>query len=149
MKEAFGGAFMIRMVLVFLILYISFMAVAVNYAKVFRIKNHVIDILEQYQYDGTNDELVGDKIASYFSEAAYNFDMTDNSNINLANECEDEKHGKWFNGACVVPMQLVPNNASDAEKSSYYSVTLYLIIDFPFLGDFKFPISGETKTIVY
>ena len=50
MRESFGGAFMIKLVLVFIVIYITFMAVAIDYAKVFRVKNNVINILEQNQF---------------------------------------------------------------------------------------------------
>ena len=51
MSESFGGAFIIKLILVFIVIYITFMGVAVNYAKVFRVKNHVINIVEQNQFD--------------------------------------------------------------------------------------------------
>lgn len=38
MRDAFGGAFMIKVMLIFLGIYIAFMAVALNYAKAFRVK---------------------------------------------------------------------------------------------------------------
>ena len=49
MRDAFGGTFMIKLGLVFLVVYVSFMAVAINYAKAFRVKNQIINIIEQYQ----------------------------------------------------------------------------------------------------
>ena len=39
MREAFGGAFTIKLMLIFLAIYIAFIAVALNYAKAFRVKN--------------------------------------------------------------------------------------------------------------
>lgn len=47
MRDAFGGVFMIRMMLVILFIYVSFSAVSLNYAKAFRVKNSVIDLIEQ------------------------------------------------------------------------------------------------------
>ena len=44
MRDAFGGVFMIKLALIFIIIYVSFMAVAINYAKAFRVKNQVINI---------------------------------------------------------------------------------------------------------
>ena len=40
---------MIKLVLIFIVIYVSFMAVAINYAKAFRVKNEVINIIEQIQ----------------------------------------------------------------------------------------------------
>ena len=47
MRDAFGGVFMIRLMLVFVFIFVSFTAISLNYAKAFRIKNRVIDFIEQ------------------------------------------------------------------------------------------------------
>ena len=47
MRDAVGGTFMIKLILVFLAVYIIFMGAALNYAKAFRVKNKVMDIIEQ------------------------------------------------------------------------------------------------------
>lgn len=46
MRDAFGGVFMIRLFLVFIVIYVAFAAVSLNYAKAFRIKNKIIDLVE-------------------------------------------------------------------------------------------------------
>ena len=46
MRDAFGGAFMIKLFLVFIIIYVGFTAVALNYAKAFKAKNIVVEYLE-------------------------------------------------------------------------------------------------------
>ncbi len=47
MRDAFGGVFMIRLFLVFIVIYVAFAAVSLNYAKAFRIKNKIIDLVEK------------------------------------------------------------------------------------------------------
>ena len=46
MRDAFGGAFMIKLMLIFLVIYVCFIAVALNYAKAFKAKNGIIDLIE-------------------------------------------------------------------------------------------------------
>ena len=46
MRDAFGGAFMIKLFLVFIFVYICLTAMAVNYAKAFKVKNEVVAYLE-------------------------------------------------------------------------------------------------------
>lgn len=46
MRDAFGGAFMIKLFLVFIIIYVSFTALALNYAKAFKVKNQIINYIE-------------------------------------------------------------------------------------------------------
>ena len=46
MRDAFGGAFMIKIFIVFIFVYICLTAMALNYAKAFKVKNAVIEYLE-------------------------------------------------------------------------------------------------------
>lgn len=47
MRDAFGGIFMIKVLLVFVFIYVAFTAISLNYAKAFRVKNKVIDYVEK------------------------------------------------------------------------------------------------------
>lgn len=47
MKEAVGGTTLLKIVLVFLIVYIMFMAIVLKYGRTFRIKNALINQIEQ------------------------------------------------------------------------------------------------------
>ena len=49
MRDAFGGVFMIRLMLVFVFIFVAFTAISLNYAKAFRVKNKVIDFIEQQE----------------------------------------------------------------------------------------------------
>ena len=60
MRDAFGGVFMMRLMLVFIVIYVAFTAISFKYAKSFRIKNKVIDFVEQNQIID---------IGNYFTEA--------------------------------------------------------------------------------
>ena len=130
MRESFGGAFMIKLVLVFIVIYVSFMAVAINYAKAFRIKNHIINILEQNQYRSSDniDTLVDD----YLKAVAYNV-----SDVDCPNGSK-----KFNRGICVEP--------HEQNGEAYYTVTTFISVDFPFFQiHMTLPVRGETKTIVY
>ncbi len=54
MRDAFGGTFMIRIMLVFIFLFVSFLAIALNFAKAFRIKDEIINYLEKNQIANGN-----------------------------------------------------------------------------------------------
>lgn len=47
MRESVGGTLLLQIVLIFLTVYIGFMAVVINYGKVFRYKNAIINKIEQ------------------------------------------------------------------------------------------------------
>ena len=117
------------------------MAVAVNYAKAFRVKNNVINILEQNQYSGGGSaETAISKVEDYLPKVPYN--MAGNQNIK--NDCNNHTEGTPYfidNGVCII-------NMSGNSNPKYFKVITYISIDFPFFDiHMTIPISGETKSI--
>ena len=141
MRDAFGSTFMFKLIIVFIVFYVSFMTSAVGYAKVFKIKNEVINFLEQYQVDTDsvsdwNNVVIG-KIDPYLDRSAYR--RGDNNTVK--GDCSSKGGKMSSNGVCIVKNNLSKNSA-------YYKVVVYLVISFPlFNSDFVIPISGETTTI--
>lgn len=137
MRESFGGAFIIKLLLIFIIFYISFMAIAINYAKAFRVKNRVINIIEQNQYSGVDDEFVNLEIDKYLGSVSYLYGSNPSVESNCGSIANSKKTG---NGVCIVPL--------GDDDSRYYRVITYIAIEFPFFNiSMVVPISGETKII--
>lgn len=148
MRDAFGSTFMFKLIIIFIVFYVSFMTIAVSYAKVFRIKNGVIDILEQNQYNSSIrsdwDNIVEGKVDPYLESFAYRY----GDKKNLEDKCnssysDDNRSVKKFsqNGVCIARTDLGNNRVS-------YTVVVYLVIQFPlFKQDFVIPITGETTAI--
>lgn len=139
MKDAFGGTFMIKVLIVFFVIYISFMTVAIGYAKAFRIKNHIVSILEKPAYsnvtEGYNNAI--SEIETYIGTVAYDY----SGNIKIQDDC-DNRGGRLdvAQGICI------------AEKGNsgliYYEVTSYYVIEPPLFNvSILAPIRGETKIV--
>lgn len=143
MREAFGGAFTIKLMLIFLAIYIAFIAVALNYAKAFRVKNKIIDIIEQNEgidsyIDTKEGSVIGD-INSYLNTVSYYVNLANIKNNNTENiNCYDR-------GYCI---EETSGTTTDGVTSKYYKVTTYININFPFFKlNFNIPITGETRKI--
>ena len=140
MIESFGGAFMIKLVLIFIVLYVSFMAVAVNYAKAFRVKNNVINILEQNQFVIGTDNI--DIIDDYLKNVPYNL----NGNSSISSDCDVSFGSNGSNKVLTQNGVCITKFGSDTDF--YYRVTSYISIEFPFFDIYMtLPINGETKMI--
>lgn len=143
MREAFGGTFTIQLILVFLAIYIAFIAVALNYAKAFRVKNQIINLIEQNEgidnTEWTDQSGVIGKINTYLGQMSYYVDLNKISNNNNDNLHCYEK------GYCIEEYSL---NSTDEINSVYYKVTTYVKIDLQvFRLNFTIPITGETRKI--
>lgn len=151
---------MIKLVLIFIVIYITFMAVAIDYAKVFRVKNNVINILEQNQFL-MNDSYTSNtltKIDSYLATVPYN----EYGNNSVARDCANNGGVNSFGGKQLVTTAGVEAGAGSKiltqngvcitrmgnNDDIYYKVTAYISIEFPFFDlYFTIPISGETKMV--
>ena len=153
MKEAFGGTFMLKLIMVFFVVYVTFMGVALQIAKLYRIKNGVINILEQNQYvmgSSDEDEIIR-KVDAYLLKIPYNVpdipelqekckNSGDKAKYYAGTEAEDS-----VGGYCIVQD---PNGASNVAGEHYYKVSVYYAAEFPFLRvNVPLTISGETMTI--
>ena len=136
MRDAFGGAFMIKLMLIFLVIYVCFIAVALNYAKAFKAKNGIIDLIERYEgYENCQD-----LVNSYLSNIRYYVKSQSGDNAQYSKNngnitCYDL-------GYCI--------ESFDDASGSNYIVTTFLEVNFfgfdSLAGlSFTVPIRGEVR----
>ncbi len=151
MKDAFGGTFVLKLIMVFFVIYVTFLGVALQIAKAYRIKNGVINLLEQNQYDGSDDESSLSYLDGYLDSIPYN---APTNNTSISKKCKMDTDGSdkstavYYHGVCI---EQDPNGGNGSDRH-YYRVTVYLFAEFPFLGItgndvITIPVSGETMTI--
>jgi hypothetical protein len=126
MREAIGGALLIKLVMVFIVIYIAFLGIAINYAITFRVKNQIINLIEEYEgMDNATSH-----IEDYIADVGYF--RTNVGTVSVNASCT--------NGYCI--------EAIDTVRGKYYKVTTYVSFDFPIIGRFtNFPVVGETRVI--
>ena len=166
MRDAFGGAFMIKIFLVFILVYICFTAVALNYAKAFKVKNKIIEYLEASQIADLNN------INANEMEVMNNFidkEILGNMNYNVSehNVCSGVRTtdytGKRVAYCHDSGIVIEQSGAAENTKGVYYTVTTYVGWSLPFLNRLLelngnneqqevplgvWSISGQTRLIV-
>ena len=127
--------------MIFFIIYVTFIGVALQFAKTYRIKNNVINILEQQQYRGDANDSALTKLDSYLDGVPY---PANKYNAIASVECP-KRYGDEvtvYHGVCIVPMP------QGSDKTEYFRVEVYFAAEFPFLDiNLAIPASGETKII--
>lgn len=87
MREAIGGIFMIKLMMIFLVLFTGLLSVAYQYAKAFKAKNVIIDYIEKYE--GYND-LAIENIDRYLEQSSIHYDVPiENENGHYASNHPD------------------------------------------------------------
>ena len=54
MREAIGGTWLFGLVITFIVFFASFLAISINYAKAFNVKNNVVDLISKYEGNNCN-----------------------------------------------------------------------------------------------
>lgn len=150
MKDAFGAAYYIKFALVFIAVFASLLAIALNYSKAFRIKNTIISYIEENE--GLDNEL-RNKIDNYVANMRYYVNnVNPGSNTTLVYEdgyvfrdgqCEAR-------GYCIYHYSPNTSYGNTYEyRGDYYKVVTYIQIEFPFFNlDVTVPVTGETRLLV-
>lgn len=145
MREAIGGTWIFSIVIVFIVLFTSYLALSVNYSKAFRVKNGVISLIEK------NEGIKPDLISKYLNGEGYA----------VYGVCNEETAGEGYDRStssttdrfryCIKKVIIYDNNETENTlDKNYYKVTVFFRIDLPILGNiFTFPVTGETGAIYY
>lgn len=83
MREAVGGSMLFYIVTIFLIIYIAFIGVVMNYASTYRASNYIVSKIEEYEADLDNDDLESlENIAreNYYYDQGVAYCCKDNNN---------------------------------------------------------------------
>jgi len=113
---------MIRLFLVFIVIYVAFTAISFNYAKAFKIKNRIIDFVEQNEIIDLN---------NYFAKGnGKNLSKLDEilESANYNKECKNgdgtiNNGAGELNGYCYRGIVLTPVNKTD--KYIEYQINTY------------------------
>lgn len=161
MRDAFGGEFMIRIFLIFILIYILLTAVAINYAKAFKAKDLVISYLEENEIIDLDSITAADfeAMSNYFEiELVGGYKYTYEIDIN-ADSCNQANVHCYHPG---IKIEQIEKPADANKLGVYYKVSTYFGYNIGFLkllragngsidtsGGLGFwEVSGETRPIV-
>lgn len=139
MRDAFGGAFSIKLMLIFLMLYIAFICVALNYARAFRVKNRIINVIEQNE-GIDNHGNVQTKISEVLYNAGYYVSKSEVERV----RCKD----------CTFVEPGYSYKEIKSQDDIYYYVETYMLFKIPIIDtltgiDFPIAVKGETRVMNY
>lgn len=123
MRDSFGGVFMIRLILVFIFIFVSFTAVSLNYAKSFRVKNRVIDFIEQNEMISFDETLFEEKLEPILKSSSYNQACPNGEGLIKNPEGKDE--GYCYKGITITKTPQEEEIEGTTSKRIFYQVTTY------------------------
>ena len=152
MREAIGGTWIMGIVVVFIVLFTSFLAYSISYTKAFNVKNQIINYIEFKQgFTKNNDSdtveaMSYDKLERQDSVEAQAYYMILQSGYNnaVAEKVVCSEGVNMPGGYCIKKVCQDGNKKSNV----YYKVTTFIAVEIPIMSYvINIPISGETGTI--
>ncbi len=149
MREAIGGSWLLGFVVLFIVLFSGYLAVSINYTKAFKVKNEILDIIEECEGYTTSPDQNWKTLSNSELEAkddARSRSLAVIKSMGYYTEdsdtCNDKQGEYQYGGYCV--------NHICTKRGNYYRVTTFIKFEIPFLDlNIKIPITGETPIIYY
>ncbi len=156
MREAIGGTWLTQIIIVFMLIFVAFLALTLNYAKAFKMKNDLLTIIEEREgmtisKNGTLNgsiglmnnylEKNGYTILRACPEGSYGVADLHNETLNYIDQGNSAKRYYY----CVTKYSAPSTNY---RGKVYYQVAISLKFNLPILGDlFTFEVTGNTEDI--
>ncbi len=151
MRDAIGGVFSLQIIVIFMLIVNGYLAFTVNYTKAFRVKNQIIQIIEQHE--GFTED-AKEKIDEYMRKT--NYELSD-AYTSWCQRNGLEVYRSSTNGAfCYTRSKVDISGGSTNKKNyqgSYYSIQTFVNIDIPVINKLLpftaglFRVGGETSMI--
>lgn len=148
MRETIAGTWLMQIIIVFMLVFVGFLALAINYTKVFKIKNETLTIIEKYE--GVKDEslkIINNYLKANNYETMYKCDASVNeygmpSLDNTELEKVDSNKKYYY---CIGKESTRSPHLANRSK---YHIKLFLRFNLPILGDLiTFTINGNSINI--
>ena len=150
MRDAFGGVFMFRLTLVIIFIFVDFTAISLNYAKAFRIKNSIIDLIEEEEVFDLDDVFASAdnrrlrKLNAILDNAKYNKQCQNvDTNGEITREAMD---GKAYCYRGVIIEQV--GTAGAADDIIIYNVSTYAAWDLK-IFNLMMALGGQDRNSKY
>lgn len=149
MKEAFGGVGLFMIVIVFLTIFSSYLALSINYSRAFKVRDEVINIIERNKglYNSLGEDTGAiSEIQEYMASVGHR----------AKGKCDDEYEGYNLSSSgttsnnVVFCIQTVNSSTyQDVTTSKYYKIQIFFNLDVPIFGEyFGSSLRGTTRRIV-
>ena len=146
MRESFGTVFVVNMVVIFVAIFIFFFVAGMSYAKAFKIKNRITDIIEENECFNEGGCTSKAEIETVMKNTGYHIKQGDP-------KCGDVSRIKNMK---TKPQILTDSNSTyrycvykvSTNRGDYYGAVAFMYFELPLgFGTMEFPVYGETKVM--
>ena len=154
MKGAIGNAFILNMVITFIIIFYMLLIGGIAYTKAYKVKNYLLDSIVSFEeasgFELFNEVLDFDgTVNDYLAKSGYILNNDDHrcpAGDESYTILRDTGIGKYDYCIYVRNYEITGKSSDYQERKYSFKVISYMKFDFPIVGEFlKIPLSGETR----
>lgn len=156
MREAVGNTFVFAFIIVFVILFIALFATSSAYSKASKVKNELLDIVEENADILDKSSVLPDSVVKEIDTSlrTIGYRLNNNQQNNCSTEYMDGSSGGTLMNQfsnyhyCIYKHQKTDTKSGNLpHRGNYYTVVTYMYFDIPLIGqNLEFPIKGQTRT---
>lgn len=150
MREATGSTWTMALMLGFIMIFVSFLAVTISYSKAFRVKNEIISIIEKYGgYNDTSAEIINNyiKASGYFTTGSCGY-SNDGNSIGVT-DLSNKHTTTYSNRGTYYCIKKEKANGDIAISNVVYEVKMFYRMNIPAFGRFAtFTVKGKTTDML-
>lgn len=155
MRDATGSAWIFGICLIFIVLFTCYLAISLNYAKAFRVRNHIMDTIEEHEgYEPglrqrLEEYLANEGYDAYGDCNPYISDQGEETDWAL-DECIGDEAPQGKCSVCLY--KKIADNQKNAEimaPRTYYRVVTFFRFDLPAIRSIfpSFQVAGDSRYI--
>lgn len=162
MKESISSTWILQLVIIFILMFVSFLILTLTYSKSYKTKNEVINIIEKYE--GVNDKSIP-IINGYLNQAGYRAthacpDPKESANwigcpdLSKPNLEKVQKGKKYYycirkhDNSKEITKKAAGYNAGNINSTMYYEIKIFYKFSLPILDNIAtFTTDGTTNDI--
>ena len=129
MRQAIGSTWLMQLVIIFMLIFVAFLALSINYTKAFKTKNELVNMLEEREGIGSGEDTGALMLINNYLN--YN-------NYSKRGRCEADEYG----------VSNLNNASLEAVDRARYQIRIFFNFSLPIIGDiFTFSVEGTTIDI--
>lgn len=145
MRESFGTAFVVNAVVIFVAIFIFFFVAGMSYTKAFKIKNRIVDIIEENECFNEGGCTSKSQIEAVMSNTGYRIKQG-NPNCGNVSRIKEMKTSPEILTNSNNNYRYCVYKVNTSDDNSYYGAVAFMYFDLPLgFGTMEFPVYGETK----
>ena len=151
MRQAIGTTWLMQLVIIFMLIFVAFLALTINFTKAFKIKNELITMIEKNEGLSTGEDGTISLINNYLSHNGYM----------VTGKCDASEYGVYsLNSDSLEMSDTSKEYYYCIKKTSYYTqaypdrakytIRIFFHFSLPVIGDlFTFSSEGTTIDLNY